>query len=379
MSYCDFMFKVLLLGEPSSGKYWLTQTYLANYLNTDKMRLSIGINFYLKCMNLNGLQIRLQIWDVDTHCNFSSLIPLYCRGSKAALILYDITDTSIFDNLSEWVNLIKHNAGNIPILLVGCKLELEQFRQVSHEDALMLVKKFNLRGFIEISSRTGQNVDDMFNLFTNMIMEKYSPEVMRKSFLEFKINDYLTLRLLHNRTNIYVKGMLFNQCKYLLLNLRKDQFESYDDIESIDEAAETLDRSLETTKSDNDISPEAEFWGHCSNLQAWYENDYDTRLLHRNLAFPLLKALTDAGDPLAKKVFKEEIAMRLESGYPTVVRYLVDQGYLQYLTNEELNVVLKNSNFVVNLSHWCPRFKNLPDKLIYMIKRKSNQIKISVF
>ena len=140
-----------------------------------------------------------------------------------------------------------------------------------------------------------------------------------------------------------------------------------------------MDRSLETTKSDNDISPEAEFWGHCSNLQAWYENDYDTRLLHRNLAFPLLKALTDAGDPLAKKVFKEEIAMRLESGYPTVVRYLVDQGYLQYLTNEELNVVLKNSNFVVNLSHWCPRFKNLPDKLIYMIKRKSNQIKISVF
>ena len=377
MSYCDFIFKVLLLGEPSSGKYRLTQTYLASYLNSDKMRLSIGINFYLKCMNLNGLQIRLQIWDVDHHCNFISLMHLYCKGSKAAIILYDITDTSIFENLPEWINLIRHKAGNIPILLVGCKLELEQFRQVSHENALALVNKYNLGGFIEISSRTGQNVDNMFNLFTNMIMEKYSPEVLRRGFLEFKINDYLTLRLLDNRTNIYVKGMLFNQCKFLLLNLRKDQFEAYDDIESIDQAAETLDRSLETTKLEYDISPETEFWGHCSNLQAWYENDYDTRLLHRNLAFPLLKALTDAGDPLAKKVFKEEIALRLESGYPTVVQYLVDQGYLQYLTIEELNVVLKSSNFIVNLSRWFPRFKNLPDKLVYMMKRKNSPIKVS--
>ena len=53
----------------------------------------------------------------------------------------------------------------------------------------------------------------------------------------------------------------------------------------------------------NTITPEQEFWGHRSNIQAWVECEYDTRLLHSNLSFPLLKALSDAGDPKAKAIF----------------------------------------------------------------------------
>jgi len=203
-------------------------------------------------------------------------------------------------------------------------------------------------------------VETAFNLLTNILVERYVPKATRESLREFKINNYLTLKLQNNRTNIYVKGILFNQCKYLLLNIEKDKFQNYEKIESIDEAAETLDRSLEGTHFNNfDLSPETEFWGHCSNLQAWYENDYDTRLLHRNLAFPLLKALVEAGDTLAKKVFKEEIALRLESGYSSVVRYLVAQGYLNYLSREELNAVLGT-----------PNFKGLPEHLKNIINSK---------
>lgn len=66
------------------------------------------------------------------------------------------------------------------------------------------------------------------------------------------------------------------------------------------------------------------------------ENSYDTRLLHRNIAFPLLKKLTEVGDPQARKVFKEEIAQRLTSGFESVVLYLLTEGYVQYLSLEEL-------------------------------------------
>ena len=127
---------------------------------------------------------------------------------------------------------------------------------------------------------------------------------------EFKVNDYITLKLEDGRTNIYVKELLFQQCKFLLLNIPVEEVSSFDEIESIDEAEERLDRSLEGDPYEIDIPPETEFWGHCSNLQVWYEHDYVTRLLHRNLAFPLLKKLTDCGDPLARRVFKEEIAKR---------------------------------------------------------------------
>ncbi|KKK92445.1 hypothetical protein LCGC14_2702850, partial [marine sediment metagenome] len=79
-----------------------------------------------------------------------------------------------------------------------------------------------------------------------------------------------------------------------------------------------------------------EFIGHCSNLQVWYEHDYDSRLLHRNLAFPLLKQLTEIGDHLAKRAFREEIAKRLNSGYPSVVNYLIEEKYIDYLGRDEL-------------------------------------------
>jgi hypothetical protein len=124
------------------------------------------------------------------------------------------------------------------------------------------------------------------------------------------------------------------------MNISKEQAEKYNQVDSIDEAAENLDRSHEGNPSL--LEPKMEFWGHCSNIQAWAENDYDTRLLHRNLAFPLLKKLVEAGDPRAKRVFKEEIAIRLSSRHQTVFNYLYHQGYLRYLDLNELESVFED-------------------------------------
>lgn len=156
----------------------------------------------------------------------------------------------------------------------------------------------------------------------------------------FIVNEYITLKLERTFTNIYVNGERFNQCKYLLLNIDPNKLEEYDTIKSIDEASETLDNHHEHRKEI--IDPETTFQGHCSNLQVWVENNYDTRLLHRNLAFPLLKKLTEVGDPLAKEVFKEEIALRLEAGEINVFEYLVENNYLENFTVDELSIILEN-------------------------------------
>ena len=160
---------------------------------------------------------------------------------------------------------------------------------------------------------------------------------------EFKINEYLKLKLENGRTVIYVNNRRFQQCMYLLLNIPVDRIEDYDEINSIDEAAAKLDRSME--RSHRIVSPQTEFWGHCSNIQAWADNEYDTRILHRNLAFPLLKALADVGDPMAKKKFKEEIAMRYATGHPTVIRFLTQNGYLYYLSEDEFESMLLDIDF----------------------------------
>ncbi len=186
-------------------------------------------------------------------------------------------------------------------------------------------------------------------IFESEEIKRLRDEIVRfienKRENEVKINDYITVRLEDSKSNIYVKRRFFNQCKYLLLNIQVNKISSFDEIDSIDEASELLDKSLEGMESNeyiiNIIKPKDEFWAHCSNLQVWAENDYNTRLLHSNLAFPLLKRLTEEGDLLAKKVFKEEIAKRIESNYEPVVKFLIEANYLENLSKIELVSLLE--------------------------------------
>jgi len=152
----------------------------------------------------------------------------------------------------------------------------------------------------------------------------------------FKVNKYITVKLEHYDTVIYIGGEIFRQCKRLLLNLEKSNFQKYDYVTSIDDIAEQFENEKNINDVIIEISPEIEFTSHCSNLQAWAEYDYDTRLLHRNLAFPLLKELTKMGDPLAQRVFKEEIAKRLDECVPSVTNFLIEEGLINYLDKEEL-------------------------------------------
>ncbi|MHA1147203.1 MAG: hypothetical protein ACTSR8_03065 [Promethearchaeota archaeon] len=101
--------------------------------------------------------------------------------------------------------------------------------------------------------------------------------------MEFKINNYIQLKLEDGKTNIYIYNKLFRQCKHLLLIVPKNIFGQKDI--SIDEIANLQISKLEQPE-DLGITPEIEFWGHCSNIQAWVENNYDTRIIHSNLAFP---------------------------------------------------------------------------------------------
>jgi len=164
---------------------------------------------------------------------------------------------------------------------------------------------------------------------------------------EFKVNEHIVLKLEDGKTNIYIGGTFFLLCKSLFI-INPHENEKQWEINSIDEAAELLNSDLKKniTPEDLGLTPEEEFWGHCSNLQAWAEHDYNTRLLHSNLAFPLLGTLANEGDQIAKKYFKEEIAKRLESGDDKVKGYLIGEGYIEYLEHEELlRSILKDDDY----------------------------------
>ena len=110
------------------------------------------------------------------------------------------------------------------------------------------------------------------------------------STLEFSINTHLSLKKINDTIQIYVDNESFNQCRYLLI-VDPHKNKNHHEVDSIDEAESLYNNNLEIKLAPEDlgITKEQEFWAHCSNLQAWAENDYDTRLLHSNLSFPLLK------------------------------------------------------------------------------------------
>ena len=166
---------------------------------------------------------------------------------------------------------------------------------------------------------------------------------------EFRVNEHIVLKLEAEKNKydetifnsyIYVGEKRIRNCmKLVIFNPHLDV--RLENIDSIDEVADLLQaekKSIwEDFKEEEEelIDPETEFWGHCSNIQTWVEHGYDTRLISANLAFPLLKELSDIGVPNAKIIFQEELAMRFQSGYTPVVEYLYLMKYHKKLTLEQ--------------------------------------------
>ncbi|MFX0008675.1 MAG: Rab family GTPase [Candidatus Hermodarchaeota archaeon] len=172
MSSYDYTFKLLLLGDASVGKTSFTKRYCYNIFNPSE-RLTIGVDFHVKTIDLNDKKIKLQIWDVGGEERFRFLLPTYCLGANAAFLLYDITRPQTLDNIGDWTNIVRQKAGEVPIMLVGSKLDLEEEqRQITREYGIQVAEKNELNSFAEISSKTGQNVNKTFEVLTDLTLKR---------------------------------------------------------------------------------------------------------------------------------------------------------------------------------------------------------------
>lgn len=161
----------------------------------------------------------------------------------------------------------------------------------------------------------------------------------------FKINKLITLKLENDgKTVIYINNEKFKQCKFILLEIPLENTKRYSEINSIDDISDRSEKYLANDEKSQNIPYEVIFWAHCSNIQVWCENSYDTRLLHRNLAFPLLRKLANLGDTIAKIALKEEIIKRVESGQLNIFTYLKSEKYLNILEFDELKLLFLETN-----------------------------------
>ncbi len=173
----DYTFKVMMLGDASVGKTSLTIRYISGNFMED-LKLTIGVDFYSKIIEYKGKKVKLQIWDFGGEERFRFLLSQYVKGANGALFLYDITNKETLDHLPDWTQVVREQAGQIPIALIGSKSDLEEYRIVQKEDGRNAVQKYNLSGFLELSSKTGENVQEAFKLITDVLFKKHVTEVL---------------------------------------------------------------------------------------------------------------------------------------------------------------------------------------------------------
>lgn len=162
-----------MLGDASVGKTSLTMRYISGYFMED-LKLTIGVDFYSKTTSTKDKKVKLQIWDFGGEERFRFLLSQYSKGANGAFFLYDITNQTSLDHLPDWTQVIREHAGDIPIMLIGSKVDLDEFRAVVRDDGILAAKKYNLASFVELSSKTGENVEEAFNVMTEILFEKYS-------------------------------------------------------------------------------------------------------------------------------------------------------------------------------------------------------------
>lgn len=177
----EFLYKVVLIGDSSVGKSNLLSRFSKDEFNPDS-KATIGVEFATKTVVINEKKVKAQIWDTAGQERYRAITAAYYRGAAGALVVYDITNSDSYENVSKWLKEMRENAdSNIVIALVGNKSDLSHARAVPTEEAQNFATEHNLL-FTETSALTADNVDHTFN---QLIQNIY--EMMSKT--KFDVND----------------------------------------------------------------------------------------------------------------------------------------------------------------------------------------------
>ena len=157
----DHMMKLLLIGDASTGKTSLLLNFCDNKFNSSLMS-TIGIDFKIKTITVQGKRIKLQIWDTAGQEKYHTITTAYYRGSHGIMMLYDITNIQSFDNIARWMQNTTENAGEDTVkMIVANKIDKEEQRLISRNRGNDLAMQYDV-DFMETSAKTGANVQEAF-------------------------------------------------------------------------------------------------------------------------------------------------------------------------------------------------------------------------
>ena len=157
----EYKFKVVVVGDSGVGKTNLIKRFINDTYNKDS-KATVGVEFLSKTYLINQEVFKIEIWDTAGQERYKSITAAYYKGAKGAMIVYDVTNQTSFDNVDNWANEIKEKAArNINLMIVGNKTDLTDKIVVTSEVATEKAKALEIP-IMETSALDSTNVKEAF-------------------------------------------------------------------------------------------------------------------------------------------------------------------------------------------------------------------------
>ena len=165
----EFKFKVVIVGDSSVGKTNLVKRFMNNTFLKDS-KATVGVEFMSKTFIVNKKVFKVELWDTAGQERYKAITAAYYKGAKGAMIVYDVTSKSTFDNVDKWCNELRmKGSNNINIIMIGNKTDLKD-NIVINSDMSQEKGKFLQIPVMETSALDSSNVKEAFYL---LIQEMY--------------------------------------------------------------------------------------------------------------------------------------------------------------------------------------------------------------
>ncbi|XP_030061941.1 ras-related protein Rab-43 [Microcaecilia unicolor] len=186
----DFLFKIVLIGDAGVGKTCVVQRFKTGIF-VERQGNTIGVDFTMKTLEIQGKRVKLQIWDTAGQERFRTITQSYYRSANGAIIAYDISKRESFQSIPRWIEDVRKYAGSsIVQLLIGNKSDLYDLREVQLEDAQKMAEHYDIMNAIETSAKDSSNVEEAFvKMATELMMRHGGPVFSEKSTDNIKLSS----------------------------------------------------------------------------------------------------------------------------------------------------------------------------------------------
>ena len=194
----DVTLKILVLGDTDVGKSSLSLKFVDGFFPENCIS-TIGVEYKIKLVEMNGAKIILIIWNTCGQERYKSLAKTFLKDANGILFVYDISNKQSFDHIKYWIRESEESNDEFQKIVVGNKIDLpEANRQVPKEKLTKYINEKKYKG-IEVSAKTGENVEKAFLMLTQLLVGNMSKEEIIKKYKKNNSKNKLKLSKKNNK------------------------------------------------------------------------------------------------------------------------------------------------------------------------------------